>query len=225
MALGRATQSMTPTLHLAAHHRTAPFPSQRSTQRQAQSHQGKTLAEGLLTRAGYSRASLRRTEDRWTVHATPPAWLSLSHAGPWTLCALDLIAPLGMDVECTDRAIDHLYAAKHFMHPTSYAALKHLDGPEQSDAFFHLWTALEAHGKLLNLPLNQALAQPILTTKGFRSADSAYPQHRFFSRRIDAKHLVTLVCHASHKEAMLQRGGSAFEGGGEWYCTGLGMGL
>lgn len=209
-----------PALHLASHRRSTALPAVRRAQRRAQFLAGKQLATELLTQRGYAPNALQRRDDRWEIAHDPPRWFSLSHAGPWTLCALDEYAPCGIDIECTERVIEHLYAAEHFMHPRSFAALKSIDAAARPAAFFQLWTALEAYGKIETISLNQALAQDIFFKDGMRPPQSTHPEHRFFSRWFDATHLCTLLCHTVHAETLQDRGWSALEGGGVWRTQG-----
>ena len=65
---------------------------------------------------------------------------SLSHSGPWVLCALG-DAPLGVDVEgprCT------LAMARRFFHPVETALAESLPPARQAEALCRLWVAKEA---------------------------------------------------------------------------------
>lgn len=90
-------------------------------------------------------------EARCPPKLLPPAgaaapWLSLSHSGDWVACALDLHAPLGLDIETIDRQRD--VAALGAWAFSADEADWLLHQPDPLAAFYRLWTGKEAWIKL-----------------------------------------------------------------------------
>lgn len=79
---------------------------------------------------------------------------SLSHAGPWAVCAL-ADTPVGVDVElprCT------MATARRFFAPAEVAQVEALPERARPDALLRLWTAKEAFTKALGQGLSLGLS-------------------------------------------------------------------
>lgn len=171
--------------------------------RQRQSEIGQQLAQRILHPP--LKSTLTRHHERWTVNDQKLPCIALTHAGPWVLCAMDPQHLCAIDIESTARTMDLRYAIEHFLHPQMREVLAPLPPAVQHNAFFLLWTALEARGKLLELPLNQTVAEPLFNTEIRWSAPPHHPHHRYFSRWFDATHLSTVLCHQNHTPLLMEQ--------------------
>jgi 4'-phosphopantetheinyl transferase len=84
---------------------------------------------------------------------------NVSHAGGYGLFGFTSGAPLGVDLEKTDKSIEVGRLASRFFSPTEAATVLALPAGDQVAAFFRTWTRKEAfikaHGEGLSLPLDQ----------------------------------------------------------------------
>ena len=88
---------------------------------------------------------------------------SLSHAHGMVSCAVARDGDVGVDVECTDRAVNIDGIAARFFAPAEAAHLERLDGEARRDRFFDLWTLKEALVKALGTGLATSLASLAFT--------------------------------------------------------------
>jgi len=110
-------------------------------------------------RAIVARASLRILLGRYLDHAPhelrfvfgpqgKPALtdgaleFNVSHSGALVALAFARNAPLGVDVECADRASDLLAIAERFFSPAEAAVVR--KAPDVAAAFYRTWTAKES---------------------------------------------------------------------------------
>ncbi len=78
------------------------------------------------------------------AHPDPAGFhFNVSHSGDW-FCAAVAHAPVGVDVELSDRATDVLAVARHSFHPAEAAALETLSEDARRARFFRWWTGKEA---------------------------------------------------------------------------------
>lgn len=176
------------------------------TLRHAQSAASQQLAETALRTRDLPLDALERRDECWIVHATPPLWLSISHAGPWVVCAHDIHHPCAVDIERTRRAFDWRYAVEHFLHPQLKSTLERCHESQKHEVFTVLWTILEAQGKLLGWDLNAAVAAPIFHDQKLRVTDERFADHRAIARWLDTDHLCTVLCHLEHIPSLIHDG-------------------
>lgn len=183
----------------------------RSNQRRA----GQSLALQAIEERGWTHThQLERRDDHWRVissDASAPLWLSISHSGPWVICAHDDDAPCAVDIECTTRDIDLEYACSHFMHPSTGAVIKDMPRDDKRRVFFMCWTMLESQGKLLGTALPQTLHRRIaragqLHAQGPHTSGGAARPYAFFGRWMDSSYFASIVCLRSHTNALRRRG-------------------
>lgn len=102
---------------------------------------------------------------------------SLSHSGPWVLCALG-DAPLGVDVEgprCT------MQMARRFFHPREAAFAEALPPAEQAEALYRLWVAKEAFLKAEGTGLHRPLSSFCVRLTGEGAAlEGTAPSFRLY---------------------------------------------
>jgi 4'-phosphopantetheinyl transferase len=91
------------------------------------------------------------------------ASFSLSHAHGMAACAVTTEGDVGVDVECTDRAVNVGGIAARFFAPAEAAHLARLDGDARRGRFFDLWTLKEALVKALGTGLATSLASLVFT--------------------------------------------------------------
>ena len=117
-------------------------------------------AAGLLLRQALLRAGIAEgrqvfLENTWGKPYLPDGpEFSLSHAGPYAVCAIDCLA-VGVDVEalrCT------MALARRCFHPDELSFLQKLSSDDQPDVLCRLWTAKEAYCKFCGLGLHLPLA-------------------------------------------------------------------
>lgn len=78
------------------------------------------------------------------AHPDPAGFhFNVSHSGDW-FCAAVARAPVGVDVELSDRATDVLAVARHSFHPAEAAALEAMPEEKRRAQFLRWWTAKEA---------------------------------------------------------------------------------
>lgn len=97
--------------------------------------------EGIRPDAALVRSPLGKPE--FSEH--PQMQFSLSHAGPWAVCAVSR-DPVGVDVElprCT------MAIARRFFSPRELEGLEDFSEPERRDRLNRLWAAKEAFVKAL----------------------------------------------------------------------------
>lgn len=100
--------------------------------------------------------------------AAAPPGLSLSHSGDWVACALDLHAPLGLDIEAIDRQRDVAALGGWAFSPDEAGWLSRQ--PDPHAAFYRLWTGKEAW-----LKLSHARGEPCLLADTRFELDSGEP--------------------------------------------------
>lgn len=76
-----------------------------------------------------------------TIEARNGQFISLSHSGPWIACVVGA-APVGVDVEVTDRPRDVRALSAAFFSAAEHEWL--LCQPDMAAAFYRLWTGKEA---------------------------------------------------------------------------------
>ena len=113
------------------------------------------LLDYALTQAGLPKAqrTIQLQPGGKPVLAQGGLHFSLSHAGPWAVCALGE-SPLGVDVElprCT------LATARRFFAPAEVAQVEALPEDARQAALLRLWTAKEAFTKALGQGLSLGL--------------------------------------------------------------------
>lgn len=175
---------------------------QRDNQRRA----GQKLVTQAIERRGWADThQLERRNDRWHVigiESSAPLWLSVSHSGPWAICAHDVAAPCGVDIECTTRDIDVAYACAHFMHPSTGAAIERVPEIDKKRVFLMLWTLLEAQGKLLDTALPQTLYRQIVRDNSLHAHEAFPLTYTFFGRWMDADYFASVAALQSHTPAL-----------------------
>lgn len=122
------------------------------------------LAHALLQRAlrgalGRSSCPLLRDASgcpRLEQPSEKPLWFNLSHTAGMVVCALAQ-APVGIDVEGTDRVRDWHGIASRFFHPDELAWIERAPLTERCRRFVTIWTLKEAvvkaTGRGLAIPL------------------------------------------------------------------------
>lgn len=125
----------------------------------------------------------------------PDLHFSLSHAGPWAVCAVG-DSPLGVDVEaprCT------MAVARRYFHPREVEYLEALPRETQKAALCRLWTAKEAYvkflGRGLTMPLDHFFLDPV---------SPSLPPVCFWHDRLEEYH-VTLCTEEDHPALRLER--------------------
>lgn len=113
------------------------------------------LLDYALTQAGVPRAerAIRLQPGGKPVLAGGGIHFSLSHSGPWAVCALGE-SPLGVDVElprCT------LATARRFFAPAEVAQVEALPESARQEALLRLWTGKEAFTKAMGQGLSLGL--------------------------------------------------------------------
>lgn len=175
---------------------------QRTSQRRA----GESLAQQAIARRGWSQTHrLERRNDHWQAVAAKsyaPLWLSISHSGPWAICAHDSTAACGVDIECVTRDIDVEYACTHFMHASTGEAIAGLPTSHETRVFLMLWTLLEAQGKILGTALPQTLYRQIVYNDLLQAHAWSNLPYAFFGRWLDSSHFGALICLRSHTHAL-----------------------
>jgi 4'-phosphopantetheinyl transferase len=127
------------------------------------------------------RTVLSRNRDRppegWHFDKTPQgkpilidpadtqASFSLSHAHGMVACAVTDDLDVGVDVECTDRAVNVLDIAARFFSPGEADLLEHLDPGSRCQRFFDLWTLKEALAKALGVGLSTTLSSLVFSVE------------------------------------------------------------
>ena len=114
------------------------------------------LLDYALTQAGLPKAqrAIQLQPGGKPVLAQGGLHFSLSHAGPWAVCAL-ADTPVGVDVElprCT------MATARRFFAPAEVAQVEALPEQARPDALLRLWTAKEAFTKALGQGLSLGLS-------------------------------------------------------------------
>ena len=88
----------------------------------------------------------------------PRIEFNVSHSGRWGLVALTLDAPVGIDVEECDSAVQTLKLAERFFSPEEAAALIGLPLEKQLAGFYRGWTCKEAYIKARGSGLSLSLS-------------------------------------------------------------------
>lgn len=73
---------------------------------------------------------------------------SLSHSGPWIACAVSSATAVGLDIERRDATRDIAALAAQFFDADQQAMLARLPTAQRTDAFYQLWSGMEARYKL-----------------------------------------------------------------------------
>lgn len=74
--------------------------------------------------------------------------LSVAHSGDWAGCAVSTGTALGFDIEVRDRTRDMDALARHAFDAAACARLAALEPHERPDAFYAMWSEMEARIKL-----------------------------------------------------------------------------
>ncbi|MGH7617367.1 MAG: 4'-phosphopantetheinyl transferase family protein, partial [Gemmatimonadaceae bacterium] len=84
---------------------------------------------------------------------------NLSHSGDLALIAVARAGPVGIDVECRNRDVEHLRLAEHFFSPAERTALRALARELDSltEGFFNAWTRKEAYLKATGYGITRGL--------------------------------------------------------------------
>lgn len=82
---------------------------------------------------------------------------NLSHSGGMALVAVTLDAEVGVDIEPTNRAVDHLGLASQCFASDEIKIMKALSEGELAQAFFKIWTCKEAYVKAKGTGLHEDL--------------------------------------------------------------------
>ena len=85
------------------------------------------------------------------LHCSPSTpFFSISHSGPWVICAVSPHCVVGIDIEMKnpDRDLDAI--AAHAFDETEVEQLSKLIGDERLKYFYELWSHKEAYYKLLS---------------------------------------------------------------------------
>lgn len=82
---------------------------------------------------------------------------NLSHSGDWVLMAVGKTELIGIDIETLRGARDLCGIAERYYHPQEYSQLQSLQGGEQADYFYRLWTLKEAFFKALGTGISAGL--------------------------------------------------------------------
>ena len=69
--------------------------------------------------------------------------ISISHSGSWIACATSA-SPVGLDIECTNKARDLTSMSEWFFTPEEHAWLVGQHASHATEAFYRLWTGKEA---------------------------------------------------------------------------------
>ena len=117
----------------------------------------RSVFAGLLLR--YAFLSAGNTKTQWDnveisygrygkpyISGMDDFHFSLSHSGGWVICAVDDV-PVGADIQ-EERTL-RLNTAKRFYSPEEYGRLLDVDGKEQKELFYRMWTAKESCVKLI----------------------------------------------------------------------------
>jgi len=78
----------------------------------------------------------------------PCLGLSISHSGPWVACAVSLVGPVGLDIECIDPARDVLAMTEQAFGAEVAVQLEALNEDERLHVFYRMWCRHEARIKL-----------------------------------------------------------------------------
>jgi 4'-phosphopantetheinyl transferase len=90
-------------------------------------------------------------------HTQGNIYFNISHSGHYVVIAITKIAPIGIDIENTERTINHLEIAKRFFHKNEYEYLQNCTADKLNKDFFHIWTCKEAVIKALGYGLTYGL--------------------------------------------------------------------
>ncbi|HEY7789507.1 MAG TPA: 4'-phosphopantetheinyl transferase superfamily protein [Vicinamibacterales bacterium] len=119
------------------------------------------LARGLLARALECRPidlAFRATAHGRPELAGEAAWrFNLSHTRGLVTCALVQRRDIGVDVECRDRAEDHVDLARRFFAPEEADAIEQAPPAERRALFLEYWTLKEAYLKAVGAGLAHSL--------------------------------------------------------------------
>ena len=88
---------------------------------------------------------------------TPSLQFNVSHSGDWALYAFALNRRVGIDIEETQRELDHETIAKSVFSTRECTELAALPAPQQRLAFYNTWTRKEAFIKAVGEGLSYAL--------------------------------------------------------------------
>lgn len=82
---------------------------------------------------------------------------NVSHGGGWAVLAVSE-APVGVDIETSQRNTNLLGIARRFFQPAEYELLKALPDDARAQMFYELWTLKEACVKWCGLGIGRAIA-------------------------------------------------------------------
>ena len=102
----------------------------------------------------------------YLLHAPIPVHFSLSHSGEWTVCAVGLNSPLGLDLEYHREGRDILKLARRFYHASEYEALVDRRGMPLARLFYDLWTLKESWVKARGGALGRELESTVFRLDG-----------------------------------------------------------
>lgn len=182
----------------------------RRSQRLAQQQAGEELARAALARFENAHAyTFVRDKAQWRIVAADgadPLWLSISHSGPWVLCALSNLGPLGIDIEHQHRAFEVSDDLFDYLHPSLRARLLAVPVTQQRDAFLQLWPMLEAHGKMVGTDLLPSLGANIFRQQRWVPEVPYHASHMFFGKELGDAYQAVVVCDARHEESLRRLG-------------------
>jgi 4'-phosphopantetheinyl transferase len=73
--------------------------------------------------------------------------VSLTHTGPWVAIAVSRAGAVGIDIESTERTVDHDAISRRYFAAEERTAVQALAGSAQREAFFRVWARKEAIAK------------------------------------------------------------------------------
>jgi 4'-phosphopantetheinyl transferase len=85
--------------------------------------------------------------------------ISLTHTGPWVACAISRAGAVGIDLERSDRLVDHEAITRRYFAAEERAALEALEPDARHEAFFRVWARKEALVKATGDGLSGTLDQ------------------------------------------------------------------
>lgn len=179
--------------------------ARRRALRQQQLEAGRALAvQALAEMALDTSHTLLRVGERWTIEGPSPCWLSVSHSGPWVVCALSQQGPIGIDIEAHNRPLRELKSWSDHLDDQLYSALEALDEDLGPPMLIACWTLLEALGKLRQTPLLQSVRYPLVNETGALVLADWSATHRCYGRALADTHLLSIVAPTLAEEEQTQ---------------------
>lgn len=128
------------------------------------------LRSALMGELGSAAATLAFTENQWGKPQLPGGAIefNIAHSGDAVWLALSRAAPVGIDVEQANPAIE-VYSLAEMLHPAECAALLALPMPLARRAFLRCWSRKEAVLKALG----EGLARPLASFEVATGTDPA----------------------------------------------------